>query len=328
MRRVTKDEIYSAVRGICNIESDGDSFRFHRFLPENLKAYEAYPIWLEMAAFSAGVTLDFLTDSPFFKITAEIEDGKISSTYFDLVVDGVFVSSGGAHDCGGLIDVELHSNIESGNLKNAVLYLPYVRPVRIIEIQIAKSAQILPAPEKTVMLALGDSITQGISSYHPAMTFAAVTARESGMTLHNCGVGGYIFNPDSIKEKPVPSPTVIIVAYGTNDWSMDNDVEKAHSYLKSLRKLYPTVPVVVLEPIWRNKSDGVNAQKIPGKITLDEYREKLATIVNRFPDITCIASEDLLPGVSEFYADGTHPTTAGHAVYGMNLAKKLKSIYQ
>ena len=208
------------------------------------------------------------------------------------------------------------------------LYLPQTRRACLRSLQIAPLANFAPAPLGDAWLALGDSITQGEYGHHPSLTYAAVAARELGLTLHNCGVGGDIFDAATLTERPAPDPLLITVGYGTNDWNGGGDVAAAGAYLVRLRELYPATPVVVLPPIWREPDGMDGAQPTPNSAgqTLAEYRAALGDVVRAFPGMTYLPAEYLFPPGLPFTVDGLHPNTQGYIVYGLNLARLLRPV--
>ena len=207
-----------------------------------------------------------------------------------------------------------------GILRTVLLYLPHCRQAGLVSLALDDGATVMPRIQP-VMLALGDSITQGMESPYPSLTWPAVAARRLGMDVHNAGIGGHFFEAAALPEQPVKEPTLITVAYGTNDWNIGWDVAHARTYLARLRELYPATPLAVLEPIWW---EGHEEQAHHG-CTFAAYREELRAIALAFHPDYLLPMSALLPPGPCLLADGVHPSAAGHVVMGENVALLLQA---
>ncbi|HEX2950365.1 MAG TPA: SGNH/GDSL hydrolase family protein [Armatimonadota bacterium] len=319
MQYVSTDDIVACARGMRQARETALGLELVRFSDAALAIYREPESRALRSLCPAGVVLDLLTDSDVLYLKAQIGPGARQPAYFDLYVDGVFVGTLGSATPEEVIEGELHW--KSTGTMRVTLYVPQCRMFGFREVALADGASWSPAPLQPTLLALGDSITQGMDAHHPSLIYPAVAARALGMGLYNCGVGGYVFDAASLPDPPITDPALITVAYGTNDWSCHHDVAHARDYLARVRTLYSTVPVVVLEPIWRTACDGDPAE--PNSYTLADYRRELAAIVDEFLDVRYLPMSNLLPPGPVFLSDGTHPDSVGHITYGENLAKML-----
>ena len=292
-----------------------------RFPPATRRYYNRTEAFSVRADCPAGVVLDLETDSDLLQLTAIVGAGARGVAYFDLYVDGCFTGMIGDTSPGEMISGEVRWARPSTGLSHVTLYLPQSRTVLLQRIAVADGATLRPAQPAPYLLALGDSITQGMDGVHPSLTYPAVAARELGLSLYNCGIGGHTFDADSIPDRPVPEPALITVAFGVNDWGLKRDVTAAHSFLTRLRAWYPVSPVFVLEPIWSAQLDPEPGDGYP----LAAYRHDLTAIAAKFPGVSCLPSVALFPTGNTLLCDGVHPNTEGHIVYGRNLAELLRA---
>lgn len=171
----------------------------------------------------------------------------------------------------------------------------------------APPAPLPRAPRR--LLAIGDSITQGIACRGPAGTWAALLARSLGAELRNHGVGGHVFDADAMAATPRWRPDLITVAYGTNDWAGGITPEgmraNAAALLDRLAALHPGVPIALITPLWREDGATPRAGGHDLPATAAVLRDLAA------PGVQVIDGLDLLPHHRRFTSDGLHPDDLG-----------------
>ena len=105
------------------------------------------------------------------------------------------------------------------------------------------------------LLMLGDSITQGIESERTSFCHATFLSRVFNMYLWNQGVGGYVFDADSVDDELGFRPDMVFVSYGTNDYTVSRDAnairESADRYSSRVREVFTSAHIYVVSPIWR-----------------------------------------------------------------------------
>lgn len=323
MKYFTLSDFNSCARGISHLRETSLGVEFYRFSDALLTAYRKQEGWELRSLCPSGVALDFFTDSNRLFLQAQIAAGARETAYFDLYLNGIFSGTIGSTCPDKTISGEFCW--QSTGITHVTLYLPHCRMVGIQQLALTDSTCLRPALSKPILLALGDSITQGMDAHHPSLCYPSVAARIMGMSLFNCGVGGYIFDVNSLPEAPVANPALITVAYGCNDWSAGRAASFAADYLARLRTLYPTIPIAVLEPIWRSGADDIRQEEMTGN-SLANYRRELSAIIDKLPGMICLPMSKLLPAENSFLSDGTHPDTIGHIIYGNNLAQLLQQI--
>lgn len=330
MKELTPEELRACARGAAQVVETGDGLHFARFAGRSdghwvhvARTQGRQPL-LVRADCSAGVVLDFLTDSPLLAVEAALGEGAREVACFDLWADGAFVGCIGGRKPGEAVGGQMPLPPSEG-ARRCLLHLPQSRICRVRTVALADGASFEPAAPRPTFLALGDSITQGMDSRHPSLSFPAVMARALGMHQFNCGVGGWVFDADSLPEPPAPDPAFITVGFGTNDFGAGMTAQPAGPYLERVRELYPDVPVFVFEPLWRSAGGGETGRNAAG-LTLAEYRGQLRAIAEGRPGVTLVPMESQLPPGDEFLTDGLHPHTVGHVVLGLNAARALERV--
>lgn len=326
MRGLTGSEMAECVRGATGVhEQEGSRFRCVRFDPPSLDYYRGLSeAMFDRAVCTAGIVLAFQTDSDRLGVRLELDVQVRPRNFVDIYVDGIFAAAPGSPEPVDRIEDDVSLPGLAGSVREVEIHLPHCRRGTVCAIEIDDGAGFAPAPETPVLLALGDSITQGMNAAHPSLIYPAVMARGLGMTLFNQGVGGHKFDAAGLVSRPVENPALITVAYGINDWNNGAPCANAGPWLARLRELYPLTPVAVFEPIWSSREGmDVAPKKNDQGVTLAEYRRELAEIAAGFPNMVAAPMAELLPPVEEFLSDGVHPSQDGHFVYGTNAARLL-----
>ena len=324
-RNLTADEIQSCLTGCCQVRKTAEGLMPLRFHEGALDYYGVNDTFRPRATCPAGITLTLRTNSPWIEIDVATSTGSRDYGYADLWSNGRFTGTLGISENGGTIAGRMDTAWTSPGdpqERALTLYLPHSRTTVIRSVSVAEGASLSHAPSRPVLLAFGDSITQGMDSRHPSLTYIATAARRCGMALHNGAVGGHYFDATSLPEAPAAGPEIIVVAYGVNDWAGGRPVEAAEPFLARVRELYPEVPALVLSPLWHKRGDTSDAPA--DWMLLSDYRARLITIVNSFHKMTAVDGISLLPPHSGLLPDGLHPDSAGHIVCGETLAREIR----
>ncbi|MHB9025467.1 MAG: SGNH/GDSL hydrolase family protein [Armatimonadota bacterium] len=333
MRELHNEEIIAGARGAYEVRETAQGLDLRRFPQSAMDYYEQADHYRQCSQCHPGVRLEALTDSGSLTLATEMRLIYPLSLCIDLYVDGVFTGFLRTEDSmemrypagetfGGTLRWE-----QTGRPRRVTLYFPHLASIYLTGVQIDDGASWDSLPEEPILLALGDSNTQGGTSAFPSLIYSAVAARQLGLSLHNRGIGGMVFDAASLPERPLAGqPRLITVAYGINDWNGNRDVAEARAYLARLRELYPDTSVAVLAPVFsRWDSEPGAPRKNERGLTLHEYRAALADIVRGFPGMRHITTGNLIPPDPGLIFDTVHPSTAGHLCYGMNLAAGLRA---
>jgi lysophospholipase L1-like esterase len=325
MQPLSIDKIRQCARGVVDVIEENGGICFRRFPPEVLDYYHSCGEGRAIRAdCAAGVVLEFQTDARCLSLEADVPAGARSFGYADLYVGGRFLDAPGETPSTGRIERKVELPETEDRTQTVELHLPHCRTMTLRSLALSDGAAFHSAADRQTWLAIGDSITQGMNGLHPSLIYPSVAGRSLGLPVHNAGVGGAVFDAETLRQPLVDSPQLITVAYGINDFNGGADASAAGPYLDRLLALYPDVPVAILEPTW-SPGEGFDLDPRPNAagITLQQYRFQLREIVADFEGMCCLRAADLLPPVPEFVPDGVHPNTVGHQVMGANLEKLL-----
>lgn len=239
-----------------------------------------------------------------------IDDAKADSVWFEPVNQKEYV-------------IRIPLPQRAGEVRRVTLYLPHNAGLMFSSIAWFGGQIVEPAPayEKN-LLCLGDSITQGIEAIHPSRIYPTLLARHFQANVINHGVGGYVFEADSLDEALPYSSDCITVAYGTNDWgrldTLQQFSEKVEAYMERLTAIYPEAPIHVITPLWRQDIDE------PKKMgTFADMTNAIVRACQAHPNVRVIDGLELLPHSRFMFTDGLHPTDAGFEWMAKAIAERL-----
>ena len=207
-------------------------------------------------------------------------------------------------------------NLPAGE-KSVVIYLPSDATVLIRNCRI--DGAWVPARKKEKVLWLGDSITQGFGPLRSGQSYVSVANRLLNYDVINQGIGGYVYDKNSLMKMDGYMPDKIIVALGTNQFGCESmrDVEE---YYETLIGIYgKEIPVLCITPLWRGD--------VPdGLPVLTRFCENVRSIAGHYPNVTVVDGFKLVPHLPEYFLDNLHPNALGAEVYGRNLAEEIRKL--
>jgi len=207
-------------------------------------------------------------------------------------------------------------NLPEGE-KDVIIYLPADATVLIRNF--AVDATVKRAVKNEKVLWLGDSITQGYGPLRSSHTYVSVANRILNYDILNQGIGGYIYDKNSLMKMDGYTPDKIIVALGTNQYG-DETMTAVEEYYERLIGIYGNeIPILCITPLWR----GDSPEGIP---TLIAYCEKIKKIVSQYKNIRVIEGMKLVPHLPEYFLDNLHPNCLGCEWYGRNLVKEIQQM--
>lgn len=266
---------------------------------------------------TAGATMSFMTEQTQFTLSYEVVSYCRSTNVIDVLENGVHTAFVRLPDMQSGETV-LIRRATTGYVR-VDLILPNTCGMRICALGAADAVPAPPKPKK--LLCLGDSILQGIHSYHPTSSLANILALELDAQLLNQSVGGAGFRPELLEPMDY-DPSWIFVALGINDArAPENDPAepRVRAWFAGLRKLYPQTPIAAVTPIWntrfRNEPGYTEkAERIRGCI-----RQECARW-----NIQIIEGDPLVPHVLTFFnEDGLHPNDLGFQCYARGVLRQL-----
>ncbi len=329
MRVLKPEEILPLVHNVLKTELDEEGrLRFRRFTPEQVEDYFADgPDFTIRCRASANVTLDFVTDSDRIEMEYDLLAGSSRKTYdIDLFVDGTLFDTKHGE---GFVSGDAGFDLPEGKHR-VTLFLPWSAELMLKSFALSDGASVEPAPPKSMrIIAIGDSITQGYKARHPGCSWVAKVTRDLDAEVFDLGVGGYRFLKKSLEHPTRWRTDLILLAYGTNDYSRYEEAqtvaEGAESYLARLTELYPDTPILMMLPIYRN--DPAYQEKVARRsYDLEDARQILREIAKRYPQITVLES-DFYPRHADFFApDFLHPNDLGFAFQGERIVRAIREM--
>lgn len=265
---------------------------------------------------TAGVSLRLLSDAPVLRFSYEVVSYCRSRNVCDLFENGVHTASVRLADMQSRGQAVLVRET-TGQVETEIM-LPNTCGLRITGVDFGSWK---PAPKREKrLLILGDSILQGINTYHPSCSLGNLLARRLNAETINQSVGGARFVPELI-EKLDFAPHCILVALGANDAFAGDGAykETIPAYFARLRELYPELPVTAVTPVF--------CMHLKTDAALAEHFEAVRTLIGaegKKHGIRVIDGDPLVPHTAKFFnEDGTHPNDLGFMQYALNLCALL-----
>ncbi len=321
--KLSDKTITSLVKGALDIQHIHGMLGFCRYPRDIIKRLGAR--WENFgirASASAGIRLDFISDTNFLKLGYLLRPGSSQELgAFDILVDGKLWASEGENVVDGTPRV-IETSFNEGK-KHITVYFPNLSETFITSLEISDNASVEPAPEKPLALFFGDSITQGYTAYLPSLCYVTRFAEKMGLDFYNFGIGGDVYNSTVTDVQTPRRPDYVFTAYGTNDWSGGVSVgalkKNMRDYYSTLLEKYPSSRIIAILPIWRD-----DCSKVTETGSFDELFAIMKSILSEFPKVEIIDGRELVPHVIPLYADlRLHPNDLGFEFYAQALFDKM-----
>ena len=312
---LTNEELKAIYFGAYEFEETDDgylqAFQYSKKQIEYFKG--ALEMWYERCTASTAKTLEFRTSANKLSFDYKII-WKGSPDSFEITVDGLVSGIKYVKD---IMDVgTIEWELPEGE-KNVVIYLPADATVLIKNFAI--DAKIVPAVKGEKVLWLGDSITQGYGPLRSSNTYVSVANRILNYDIINQGIGGYVYDKNSLMKMEGYNPDKIIVALGTNQYG-DGDMSVVEEYYETLIGIYgKEIPILCITPLWRGDS-------VDGLPVLMDFCEKVRNIAGQHKNVKIVEGMKMIPHFSEYFLDNLHPNCLGCEIYGRNLVDEIKRI--
>ncbi len=329
--KLNLDQVSKITQGVVDVKEDNGVFSFYRFSPKEAEATNQ-----AIALCTAGIELNFKTDATALNLAVDISGEDTPRSFFavDVFCNGDFIGSIQNikdEDCvGDYANKEYTTGNFDGKFdfpsgeKNIRIVLPHSKICKITGVELRDATFIEPVKKPKLLLAFGDSITQGYDSLHPANTYAMRLADALDAQIINKGIGGECFKPEIAKTEEVIDADLITVAYGINDYTVFTQEEftkNCKGFITILAEKYKNTPIFVITPIWCD-------------LTGKEYKfgdvSDVDRIINKvcapFDNINVIHGWELIPHDSKYYGDlWLHPNDSGFEHYFNNLIKEIQT---
>ncbi len=278
----------------------------------------------------AGMRLDFYTDAETIEASFDFIHGT-SHIYMsvDVYEDDVLTYSFIEKNCYDNKSGSFTHKFEKKGRKRVTVHLPYSVELAFKKIELTGESYIEPYTDYSAFAyMIGDSITHGFSAEITSQTYASVAQRRLNMDVINQGAGGYVFFGASLDEKLFEGkklPDIITIAYGTNDWAgkaKEDFYRDIDEFFARLRELYPSIPVLVITPIWRA------AYYVTTRVgTFDHAAEYITQAAKKYDNVYVLDGSKLVPHTYDYFKDvRLHPNDIGFSTYGVGVADAIAKI--
>ncbi len=263
---------------------------------------------------STSKTLEFITSASHISFDYKIL-WRGSDDSFEMAVGGLVQKIDYLKDMKDIGHLEY--DLPEGD-KRVTVYLPADATVVIKDFEI--DGGYTPVKKDMKVLWLGDSITQGFGPLRTSCTYVSVANRLLDYDIINQGIGGYVYDKNSLMKMEGYEPDRLIVALGTNQFG-DETMKPVEEYYERLFEIYGhDIPTIVITPLWRGDVEN-------GEPTLIKYCENIKKICKQYDNISIIDGFKLVPHLPEYYLDNLHPNVIGAEVYGRNLVEEIRKIW-
>jgi len=319
------DTVKSLARGVVFFEKGPfGGWIPRRFTEAQLKTYAGHESFSVRAGASSGCVLELITDAQAFSLKFRCFQASSRDFYgFDLMLNGQLF----AHLEDNVLEKpegEWHVTLPEGE-KELKIHFPNLAGVEIFEIILAGANTVKPTGSKRRILFMGDSITQGYTARFPSGTYAARVAQALNAEYLNQAIGGETFHPEILDENFAWNPELIVLAYGTNDWSgktKEKFTSDCAEFLRRLTDIFPGTPVAMLTPIWRG-----DALTKRDDFSFEEAAVIMEELAFEYPQIKLIRGDFLVPQMPELMEDvRLHPNDLGFVYYAERLLERLRAL--
>ena len=335
--KLTKNDLLKITNGIERIEEKEGNFLFRRFTLQEEEYYVKSDWYYPRAFASAGIVIDFITDSSFIHLKGSMNFANSRPFYCcDVLKNGepiysitnitnekdICPSVEGWENKFSLNSFDETINLGSGK-KHVEVVFPWSVDMQISEFAVEKNAIIEENKKDKFILFYGDSISQGYDCIHYFSHYTYQVAKSLNANFINKAIAGEIFCPDLII-KNNRKTDLISVAYGTNDTlriSKEEFEKNCYNFYSKLRETYQGVKLCAITPIYRIILEG----ELPNlNFTVEFSRETINNVANKIQGIQVIDGLKLVDNsVDSFYDKRLHPNEKSAKVYSENLIRFL-----
>lgn len=296
-------------------ETEGGYLQAFQYNKDQIEYFKgALDFWYERCTATTAKTFEFETKAREISFDYKFI-WKGSDDSFEIMIDGQLTNIVYVKDIAE--EGRLSWKLPEGK-KNVVVYLPADATILVRKFE--SDAEVRRADKNEKVLWLGDSITQGYGPLRSGCIYVSVANRLLNYDIINQGIGGYIYDKNSLMKMEGYQPDKIIVALGTNQYGDDNAVQAVEEYYERLIGIYGNeIPILCISPLWRG--DHPEEMQI-----LMAFCDKVKEIAGRYKNVSVIDGRELVPHLPEYFLDNLHPNQLGCEVYGRNLVEKIRKI--
>lgn len=292
-------------------ETEDGYLQAFQYTEEQMEYFKkASDFWYERSYATTAKTLEFQTTATKFSFDYDLI-WVSSEDSIELFVDGL------ATEIRYLKDIPRKGTasfaLPEGE-KNVIVYLPADATIVIRNFEI--DGAYTPAVKGEKVLWMGDSITQGFGPLRSGVIYVSVANRFLNYDVINQGIGGYVYDKNSVMPMYDYRPDKIIVSLGTNQFGTETMKDVEEFYIR-LKEVYKDTPVLCITPLWRGDHP-------EGFDTLFRFCDNVKKICEQYENITIVDGMKLVPHLPEYFLDNLHPNALGMEVYGRNLVEAIR----
>lgn len=317
-------------------QADQATGTYQRLTGEDI---EALPYRVqELSRNTAGIYLDFWTDSPIVNLRWEVDQYRSLKNMTPIAINGfdLYAENEGSWQYAGVAvpqDKQSTANMlrhGDGKMRQYRLYFPLYTGLVHLEIGIDPGSRIWQQEETSSpgrILIYGSSITQGASASRPGMAFPSLLSRMLDVEVLNFGFSGSGKMEVEVAQVLSQIPSDVIVLDCVPNPSPEEIAQRTIPFVKRLRQSQPSTPIVMVESVFRehahwntNLQQNVNLQNAAFK---KAYQELLGQGI---AGLYYVSSEGHIGSDHEATIDGTHFSDLGHYRMAQKLAPILSNI--
>jgi hypothetical protein len=187
-------------------------------MTDDLESFYSYSDGaLTRAKCTSSIKIVLESDTKFIRFPVQFGTRCRNFSTVDCYAAGEYQVSGSEE----LIDeAEIEFTFSTPEMKQIEISLPHCAEVTLGAMTFSPNAHVFSVtPKKTTWLAIGDSITQGMSASYCGQIFPVLTARNLGLEVQNIAVGGAKARHELAGLVKDLDWQVASIAFGTNDFN-------------------------------------------------------------------------------------------------------------
>ena len=308
--------------GAAGVEETESGFYASRMTAKLMQLYSATESGEIRAMNNSGVRIAFISDTSF--VAMKLVFGRYSRPIFntDIVIDGFQKMTFGPPEyCD---EFAFSAELSGKGEKLIEIYLPNLCETTVDGLEIEDGCFVSPVmEERSRLLFLGDSITQGMTVSSPSLTYPALTAAALNKDFHNIAVGGATMDGRAGKLALELEWNTAFVAFGVNDFAQNRELADfaadTEQTLKHL-SMRDNAVIYLLTPVpWFGRIEPNTLG-----LQLDEYRQTLKLVAAGYKNVCLIDGLQLVPDVPSCFIDNIHPNDKGMRIFAKNLLQRIK----
>ena len=313
--RLTMEQLKSGYFGALHFrETDDGYLQAFQYTDSQMDYFNnpSFSFWYDRCSATTAKTFEMTTTATRISFAYKFI-WKGSEDTVEMYVNGLATGIRYVKDMGE--EGRLSFELEEGE-KQVVIYLPADATILVKDLDI--NADFVPAAKGEKVLWIGDSITQGYGPLRSSHTYVSVANRLLNYDVLNQGIGGYVYDKNTMVPMAGYRPDKIIIAMGTNQFG-SKTMEAVEEYYECLKRVYGDTPVLCVSPIWRGDCPEQYDVFV-------RFCENVKRIAGQYSNVTVVDGFTLVPHLPEYFLDQLHPNCLGMELYGRNLAAFIRKV--